>query len=72
MAKTRLIAITDPAEVAAIRAGGLECPALFEPPVGQVDQTVYADADEYRAWKASKSGTAPSVEGAGSAEAGRQ
>lgn len=51
MAKTRLIAITDPAELAAIRAGGLEAPALFEPPAGQADQTVYCDADEYRAWK---------------------
>lgn len=54
MAKTRLIAITDPAELAAIRSGGLEVPALFEPPAGQADQTVYADAEEYRAWKAAQ------------------
>lgn len=54
MAKTRLIPITDPAELTILRAGGIECPALYEPPAGQVDQTVYADADEYRAWKSSQ------------------
>lgn len=49
--KQRLVAITDPAELVILRAGGLECPALYEPPKDQADQTVYCDADEYRAWK---------------------
>jgi hypothetical protein len=58
MAKTRLVPITDPAELTALRAGagGLDCPALYEPPAGQADQTVYADADELRAWRAGQLG----------------
>jgi hypothetical protein len=52
--KTRLAPVTDPAELKAIRAGGLDAPALYEPPAGQADQTVYADADELRAWRASQ------------------
>lgn len=50
--KQKLVAITDPIELEVLRAGGLECPALYEPPADQVDQTVYADADEMRQWRA--------------------
>jgi hypothetical protein len=54
MAKTRLAPITDPAELAALRTGGLDCPALYEPPPGQADQTWYVDAGELRAWRSAR------------------
>jgi hypothetical protein len=56
MSKIRLVAVTDPAELKALREGGLDCPALYEPPTGQADQTVRVDADELRAWRSARDG----------------
>lgn len=66
--KPRLARIWDAVELAALQAGEgcLSVPHLI-PGMGGW----YADADELRAWRVSRSGTAPSVEGAGSAEAGQ-